>query len=82
MEQANSCTLSNVMLSEWYVPRFLAKNGHHEGSCCYNEIGLHAENVLIVLVITFHICDHLKKQRIFSLTSYKFLQLKINFDWK
>lgn len=33
---------------EWYMARFAVENGHQEG-ICFNEIGLCAQNISIIL---------------------------------
>ena len=34
---------------EWYVVGWGYKNMHQKGMICYNEIGLHAQNMLTIL---------------------------------
>jgi hypothetical protein len=59
----------------WYMASLVVKNEQQKGTC-FNEIGLCAQNIDIILGSTMHEqfwegpCDHLKRRRIFSLTSW------------
>jgi hypothetical protein len=65
--------LHRMPIFEWYVARILVKNKHRKKTLC-DEIGLCGSESYMVESehIWKGLCDHLKRTRIFTFTSYNF----------